>query len=49
MTDNIIYQDNKIAILIEKNGKAYSGKRTKHINMRYFFVTNRIQKGDMSV
>ena len=49
VTDNIICQDNKITILLEKNGKASSGKRTKHINMRYFFVTDRIQKGDMSV
>ena len=36
VTDNIIFQENKSAILLEKNGKAPSGKRTKHINMRYF-------------
>ena len=36
VTENIIYQDNKAAILLEKNGKASSGKRTKHINMRFF-------------
>ena len=36
VTDNIIYQDNKSAIILEKNGKSYSGKRTKHINMRFF-------------
>ena len=36
VNDNIIYQDNKSAILLEKNGKASSGKRTKYINMRYF-------------
>ena len=44
VTDNIIYQYNKSAILLENNGKASSGKRTKHINMRYFFVTDPIQK-----
>ena len=49
VTNNLILQDKNSAILLEKNGKASSGKRTKHINMRYFFVTNRIQKGDMSV
>ena len=49
VTNNIICQDNKSAILLEKNGNAPSGKRTKHINMRYFFVTDRIQKGDVSV
>ena len=49
ITENIIYQGNKAAILLEKNGKASSGKRTKHINMRYFFVTDRIVKRDVSV
>ena len=49
VTDNIIYQDNKSAILLEKNVKASSGKRTNYINMWYFFVTDRIQKGDVSV
>ena len=36
VTNNIIYKYNKSAILLEKNGKASSGKLTKHINMRYF-------------
>ena len=36
--ENIVFQDNKTAILLEKNGKASSGKRTKHINMRYFLL-----------
>ena len=49
VTENIIYQDNQAAILLEKNGKASSGKRTKHINMRFFFVTDRIAKRDISV
>ena len=47
--ENIVYQDNLSAILLEKNGKASSSKRTKHINVRYYFVTDRIKKGDMSV
>ena len=29
--DTILYQYNKSAILIEKNGKKFSSKRTKHI------------------
>jgi hypothetical protein len=31
VTDNIIYQDTQSAILLERNGKASSSKRTKHI------------------
>jgi hypothetical protein len=47
--ENIVYQDNMSAILLEKNGRASSSKRTKHINARFYFVTDRISKGDMSV
>jgi hypothetical protein len=36
VVDNIVYQDNQAAILLEKNGRASSGKRTKHINTRFF-------------
>jgi hypothetical protein len=32
--DNILFQDNKSAILLEKNGKASSSKCTKHINIQ---------------
>jgi hypothetical protein len=31
--DNILYQDNKSAMLLETNGRTSSSKRTKHINM----------------
>ena len=47
--DSIIFQDNQSAILLEKNGKASSSKRTCHINIRYFFVTDRIEAKDVSV
>lgn len=45
---NIIEQDNASAMLLEKNGKRSSTKRTKHINMRYFFITDRINSGDVT-
>ena len=40
LEDNVLAQDNKLSILLENNGKASSSKRTKHINIRYFFVTD---------
>jgi len=49
LTDNVVMQDNKSTMLLEKNGKASSSKRMKHINVRYFFVTDRIAKGDLRV
>jgi len=47
--DNIVYQDNKSAILLEKNGRGSAGKRLRHINVRYFFVTDRIEKNELTV
>jgi hypothetical protein len=44
-----LYQDNQSAILLEKNGRASSSKRTRHINIRYFFVTDRIANKELSV
>ena len=49
VSDNILYQDNKSAILLEKNGRASSSKRTKHIEIRYYYVADRIAKGDLTV
>ena len=49
VSDNIWYQDNKSAILLEKNGRASSSKRTKHIEIRYYYVVDRIAKGDLTV
>jgi hypothetical protein len=46
---NVIYQDNKSSIILEKNGKASSSKRTKHINMRYFFIKDVINRGEATV
>ncbi len=49
VTNNILYQDNMIAILLEKNGQASSSKRTKNIKIRYSYVADWIAKGDLSV
>jgi hypothetical protein len=32
-----------------ENGRASSSKRTKHINVRYYFVTDRIAEGELKV
>ena len=46
---SIFHQDNQSAMLLEKNGKASSSKRTKHINIRYYFVTDRIKQRELTV
>jgi hypothetical protein len=47
--DNILYQDNQSTIKLERNGRASSGKRTRHINIRYFFIKDRIGSGELRV
>ena len=44
-TKKIIFQDNIGILVLKKNGKASSAEITKHINIHYLFVTERIQKG----
>jgi len=44
-----IYQDNKSTILLAENGKGSSSRRTKHLDVRYFFMTDKIKKGDIRV
>ena len=46
---NILLQDNKSTILLAKNGKLSSSSKTKHIKHRYFFITDKIAKGDLEV
>jgi hypothetical protein len=47
--DNILYQDNKSSILLETNGRGSSGKRTRHINVRYFFIADRVKSGEVRI
>ena len=47
-SDTVIEQDNTSAIQLEKNGWKSSSKRTKHIDVRYFYVTDRLKKKDIS-
>ena len=47
--DTILYQDNKSAILLEKNGKKSSSKSTKHIAIRYYFITDRVKADELNI
>ncbi len=37
---NLLLQDNRSSILLERNGRALSSKRTRHINIQYFFISD---------
>jgi hypothetical protein len=47
--ESIVYQDNQSTILLAENGKASSGRRTRHINIRYFFIKDRIASGEVKI
>ena len=46
---NLLYQDNKSTILLAKNGRMSAGKASRHIHRRFFLITDKIEKGDVSV
>ena len=41
---NVVYQDNMSAMLLENNGRKSSTKRTKHIELWYFFIHDQVQQ-----
>jgi hypothetical protein len=47
--DVVIEQDNTSTIQLVNNGQASSTKRTRHINIRYFYVTSKIKDGKIRV
>ena len=49
ITENIFYQDNQSAIRLETNGRASAGQKSRHINIRYFFIKDRIASDGMKV
>jgi hypothetical protein len=47
--ENILFQDNKSAILLENNGRASAGKRSRHLNIRLFFITDQKAKKNIEI
>ena len=41
----IIQQDNTAAIRMERFGKRSSTKRTRHLSIRYYYITNLLKEG----
>ena len=44
---NLIYQDNTSTIKLSDNGKASSGKRTRHFDIKLFYVTDLIKRKEV--
>ena len=46
---NVLYQDNKITILLLENGKQSAGKRSRALNIQYFFIHDQKEKGNINI
>jgi hypothetical protein len=49
VTDNIVYQDNQSAILLECNCHGSSGRRTRHIDIHCFFISDHVKNKELRV
>ena len=49
LKSNILYQDNQSAIRMEVNGRNSCTGNSRHIDIRYFFVKDQIDKGYLTV
>ena len=47
--ETVLYQDNMSSMLLERNGRQSSTKRTKHMDIRYFYVSNHIRNKTLSL
>ena len=49
MAKNVLLQDNRSAMLLKENGRKSAGKRSRHLNIRFLFVTDQRAKGNISI
>eukprot|EP00957_Ditylum_brightwellii_P043986 3338152-Ditylum_brightwellii.AAC.1 len=49
VSDSIVYQKNESAIRLKQNRKGSSSKCTWHIDICYFFITDCIEAGDLTM
>ena len=47
--ETVLYQDNMSSMLLEHNGRQSSTKRTKHMDIRYFYVSDHIRNRTLSL
>ena len=46
---NMFFQDNQSAMRMERNGMTSCTGNSRHISIRYIFITDRVGKGDLRV
>ena len=46
-TDVVLLQDDRCHVLLMKNGRSSAGKRTRHMKIKHFHVTDAHNQGDL--
>lgn len=46
---NILLRDNQSSMKMEMNGKSSTGKRTRHFNIKYFYITDLIERKEVTI
>ena len=46
---NVLFQDNSSAMKLELNGRASAGKRSRHLDIKHFYVTDQVERGHITI
>jgi len=49
LTENIFAQDNQSAMHLEHNGRSSAGQKSRHIDIQYFFIKDRVKTEGISI
>ncbi len=49
MKESVMGQDNKSAMKLEKNGRMSAGQKSRHINIRYFWIKDRTEANGIHI
>jgi hypothetical protein len=45
----LVYRDNTSSLRLESNGRESTSKRTRHFKIKYFFITDLVQRGEVKL
>ena len=49
LKSNLTHQDNQSAMKMEVNGRTSCTGNSRHVNIRYFFIKDRVDKGEVDI
>ena len=46
---NIVFRDNTSTMKLEENGRMSAGKRTRHFDIKYFYISDLIKRKEIEI